>query len=110
MHSINFENSSRVAPVPGGGRVDEVARRADLLVAGALGEAAQLLGGQQPAQELSDTMLTTPPVPYDLCVGIPISRLLPWVSVCLALVGAFNQEKALVGAFSVIVKSSRTFV
>ena len=26
-----------------------------------------------------------------------------------ALVGAFNQEKALVGAFSVIVKSSRTF-
>ena len=25
------------------------------------------------------------------------------------LVGAFNQEKALVGAFSVIVKSSRTF-
>ena len=101
MHSINFENSSRVAPVPGGGRVDEVARRADLLVAGALGEAAQLLGGQQPAQELSDTMLTNP---YDLCVGIPISRLLLWVSVCLALVGAFNQEKALVGAFSVIFK------
>ena len=27
-----------------------------------------------------------------------------------ALVGAFNQEKALVGAFCVIVKSSRTFV
>ena len=26
-----------------------------------------------------------------------------------ALVGAFNQEKALVGAFSVIVKSSQTF-
>jgi len=26
-----------------------------------------------------------------------------------ALVGAFNQEKALVGAFSVIVKSSGTF-
>ena len=26
-----------------------------------------------------------------------------------ALVGAFNQEKALAGAFSVIVKSSRTF-
>ena len=25
------------------------------------------------------------------------------------VVGAFNQEKALVGAFSVIVKSSRTF-
>ena len=42
-----------VAPVPGGGRVDEVARWADLLVAGALGEAAQLLGGQQPKQERS---------------------------------------------------------
>ena len=27
-----------------------------------------------------------------------------------ALVGALNQEKVLVGAFSVIVKSSRTFV
>ena len=27
-----------------------------------------------------------------------------------ALVGAFNQEKALVGAFSVIVKSSQSFV
>ena len=27
-----------------------------------------------------------------------------------ALVGAFNQEKALVGTFSVIVKSSRTLV
>ena len=27
-----------------------------------------------------------------------------------ALVGAFNQEKALVGAFSVIVKSSQIFV
>ena len=26
------------------------------------------------------------------------------------LVGAFNQEQALVGAFSVIVKSSRTFI
>ena len=76
LHSINFENSSRVAPVPGGGRVDEVPRRADLLVAGALGEAAQLLGGQQPAQELSDTMLTNPPVPYDLCVVVPISHLI----------------------------------
>ena len=34
-------------------------------------------------------MLTKPPVPYDLCVADPISA-------------AFNQEKALVGAFSVI--------
>ena len=46
-----------------------------------------------------------------------------WVNICLAysvliinsvlnvkdLVGAFNQEKALVGTFSVIVKSSETF-
>ena len=42
---------------------------------------------------------------------------LPWVNVCLAysvlnvkaLVGAFNQEKALVGALLVIAKSSRIF-
>ena len=38
-------------------------------------------------------MLTNPPVPYDFCVVEPISHL----------VAAFNQEKALVGAFSVIV-------
>ena len=41
-------------------------------------------------------MLTKLPVPYDFCVGVPISRL---------LVGTFNQEKALVGAFSVIGKT-----
>ena len=35
-------------------------------------------------------MLTNPPVPFDLCV--------------FALVATFNQEKALVGAFSVIVQ------
>ena len=29
---------------------------------------------------------------------------------CESVVGAFNQEKAIVGAFSIIVKSSRTFV
>ena len=40
------------------------------------------------------------PVPYDLC-----QCLRPKL-----VVGAFNQEKALVGAFSVIVKSSRTLV
>ena len=49
----------------------------------------------------------------------PISRPVVWLfgssaADCLvlnvkALVGAFNQEKALVGAFSVIVKSSGTF-
>ena len=61
-------------------------------------------------------MLTNQPVPYDFCVGDPISRLLTVGStplkhsVCLnsvlkALVGAFNQEKALVGAFSVNVKT-----
>ena len=60
-------------------------------------------------------MLTNPPIPYD-----PISRLLylSWVNArlasCLnsalnvkALVGAFNQEKALVGASSVIVQLHR---
>ena len=35
-------------------------------------------------------MLTKPPVPYDNCVAVK------------AVVVAFNQEKALVGAFSVI--------
>ena len=39
-------------------------------------------------------MLTNPPVLYDFCV-LNVK----------ALVGAFNQEKALVGAFSVIVKT-----
>ena len=52
-------------------------------------------------------------VPYDNCVGILISCLLTVGSMYVqhsvlnvkALVGAFNQEKALVGAFSVIVKT-----
>ena len=44
-------------------------------------------------------MLTNLPVPYDLCVGIPISHILSIVSLI-----AFNQEKAQVGAFSMIAK------
>ena len=54
-------------------------------------------------------MLIKPHIPYDLCVGIPILRLLT----CLAkylLVGAFNQEEVLVETFSVIVKYFQTFV
>ena len=59
-------------------------------------------------------MLTNLPVAYDICVGDPISHLLTvGVNVCLvqclnsvinvkAVVAAFNQEKALVGAFSMI--------
>ena len=43
-------------------------------------------------------MLTNLPVPYDLCVADPISIFLNVKTV----VAAFNQEKALVGAFSVI--------
>ena len=67
-----------------------------------------------------DPMLTNLPVPYDFCVGVPISRLLTVGSMpvqhskCLnsvlnvkALEGAFNQEKAVVGAFSVIVQLHR---
>merc|ERR1712079_758813 len=58
-------------------------------------------------------MLTNLPVPYDFCVGDPISRPLTVGSTPVynsvlnvkTLVGAFNQEKALVGAFSVIVKT-----
>ena len=45
-------------------------------------------------------MLTNLPVSYDLCVGVPIS--------CLLTVGstAFNQEKAIVGAFSMIMETN----
>ena len=65
-------------------------------------------------------MLTKPPVPYDFCTGVPISCLLTMGSMPVqhsvfinsvfnvkALVGAFNQEKAIVGAFSVIVQLLR---
>ena len=45
-------------------------------------------------------MLTNLPVPYDLCVSALNVK---------AVVGAFNQEKALAEALSVIVKSSRIF-
>ena len=59
-----------------------------------------------------------PPVPYDNCVGIQISCLLnAHFAQCLnsvlnvkALVGAFNQEKALAGAFSVITNLLIVFV
>ena len=62
-------------------------------------------------------MLTNPPVPYDFCVGIPISCLLTVGSTPVqhsvlnmeAVVAAFNQEKALVGAFSMIVKTDGSF-
>ena len=53
-------------------------------------------------------MLIKPPVPYHpILVSAPHIYLL-WVNSVLnvkALVGTFNQEKALVGAFSVIVKT-----
>ena len=66
------------------------------------------------------TMLTNPLVPYDSCVGVPISCLFTVgssiVSLSLysvlnvkALVGSFNQEKALAGAFSMIVKTDGLF-
>ena len=50
-------------------------------------------------------MLTNPPVP-----GIPV--VYQWYRFLnvKVLAGTFNQEKALVGAFSVIVKYSRRFV
>ena len=55
-------------------------------------------------------MLTNLPIPCDWRHHI----YLPWVKTpiyqCLkCLMSAFNQEKTLVGAFSMIVKSSRTF-
>ena len=52
-------------------------------------------------------------VPYDFCVGDPISLLLTVGSMpvnhSVLIVGAVNQEKAQLEAFSVIVKSSETF-
>ena len=50
---------------------------------------------------------------YDLALQFHIYFFLLIMGGCLfsiLLVGTFNQEKALVGAFSVILKSSRTFV
>ena len=67
-------------------------------------------------------MLTNLPVAYDICVGDPISHLLTvgvniYLVQCLnsvinvkAVVAAFNQEKALVGAFSVIVQLHQLIV
>ena len=58
-----------------------------------------------------------PSVPYDPCVGVPISHLFTVGSMPVyhsvlnsvlnvkALIGAFNQETALVGAFSGIVET-----
>ena len=50
-------------------------------------------------------MLTNPPVPYDPFVNPNFMFSYHGLDVKV-LVGAFNQEKALVGSFSVIVKSS----
>ena len=47
------------------------------------------------------TMLTNLPVPYDARLAWCLNSVLN----VKALVGAFNHEKALVGAFSVIVKT-----
>ena len=49
----------------------------------------------------NDTMITKPSVPYDFCIGFLNVK---------AVVAAFNQEKALVGAFSVIVQLRRLIV
>ena len=55
-------------------------------------------------------MLSNLAFPYDLCVGDPISRLSNRFLNVKAVVAAFNQEKALVGAFSVIVQLHRLIV
>ena len=62
-------------------------------------------------------MLTKLPIPYDFCVINPISCLLIvgstpiWHSVLnvKVLQDAFNQKKALVGAFFVIMKTDESF-
>ena len=70
-------------------------------------------------------MLTNPPTrqpALPLVTFVSVSQIhvnLPWVILCVlidsflnvkALLGAFNKEKVLVWAFSMIVKSSQTFV
>ena len=55
-------------------------------------------------------MLINPPITHDFCIGIPISHQLTMGSTPVkvkVVVAAFNQEKALVGAFSVIVQLHR---
>ena len=64
-------------------------------------------------------MITNLPDPF-LLTFVSVHQFhidLPWLNACLAcvfnvkaLVGTFNQEKILVGAFFVIVKYQRTFV
>ena len=54
-------------------------------------------------------------VVYDICISVSILGLLTMLSLnrflnVKALVGTFYQEKALVGAFSVNVISSRRFI
>ena len=63
-------------------------------------------------------MLTKPPVPYDFCISFPIlhpltvgsNPVLHSVLNVKAVVAAFNQEKALVGAFSVILQLHQLIV
>ena len=63
---------------------------------------------------LQEFMLTNPPISFDLYVGVPSTYgLTPAHHSVLnvkALVGAFNQEKALEGAVSVIMKTDESFV
>ena len=49
------------------------------------------------------------PIPYDRVVNAHLAQCLNSVLNVKALVGAFNQEKALVGAFSVIVQPINRF-
>ena len=49
-------------------------------------------------------------VHYDFCAGVSISRLLIVFRWPFSIVDTFNQEQALLGAFFVIVKYSRTFI
>ena len=59
-------------------------------------------------------MLTNLPILYDFCVGNGVDGVNARLAECLnsvlnvkAVVAAFNQEKALVGAFPVIVQLHR---
>ena len=55
------------------------------------------------------SMLPNPPVPYDLCVGVPILYL-QWINTCLAYYLNSVLNVKVIVATSSKVKSSRTFV
>ena len=85
-----------------------IAAEGELQASKALGHAARTVVDCPQALQVSSSLsasiftfktnpLTNPPVPYDLCVGVPISHLLTVLIVKMLALATFNQEKALEG-------------